>query len=126
MRSTPPKPAAPPLIPLLSPLRSIAKTLNECLAKLSEHTGSSDIPAEARADRAVRQRRSSKTLSRPARGMSSFVFATIEEHGEMTVGDEEDEDSSPYKGVHSHARTPSLRSRESSRDNLKDMVEEGP
>jgi hypothetical protein len=58
--------------------------------------------------------------------MSSFVFATIEEHGEMTVGDEEDEDSSPYKGVHSHARTPSLRSRESSRDNLKDMVEEGP
>ena len=99
----------------------IALALNEGLARLSEQEGEEGgVPAEAKFVRGVNKRRSSQ---RAKRGMSSFVFATIEETGEMSVGDEDDGEFR-YNGAGDRGRTPTLRSRESSRDNLEGMVEE--
>ena len=106
----------------------IAKTLNECLAKLSEADGKpEDMPSEAKFVREKKQRRATLkgTLGlKDKRATSSFVFATIEENGEMAVGDEEEDDAVAYKGVHAHGKTPTLSSRENSRDNLRDAVGE--
>ncbi|GMH86200.1 hypothetical protein TrVE_jg12350 [Triparma verrucosa] len=76
---------------------SIAHTLNECLAKLAEVDGGTDVPREATFDRKQDERRRSKGKIPSFSGVakfspnpvvpshSAFTFATIEENEELDL-----------------------------------------